>query len=103
MPDSSAENGSHRVLELGHGKKRSAIKSPYQLFFKKRTGCLIDKRKRTYPVKTNDIVVSLLGVMLDGETTRIPTRVGELFAKGNGGEANENWSLLPHFSVKTCL
>jgi hypothetical protein len=61
------------------------------------------QEERTYPVKTNDIVVSLLGVMLNGKTARISTRVGELFAKGDGGEANENWSLLPDFSVKTCL
>lgn len=88
---------------MGSRQKKIGYKVTISAFFQKRTGCLIDKMKWTYPVKTNDIVVSLLGVMLDGETTRIPTRVGELFAKGNGGEANENWSLLPHFSVKTCL
>ena len=46
------------------------------------------------PIQADDIVVSLLGIELDGEATRIPSQVWELSAKSNGTESYENGRLL---------
>ncbi|KAJ8612316.1 hypothetical protein MRB53_037526 [Persea americana] len=46
------------------------------------------------PVQTDDIVVAFLGVELDRETSRIASEIGKLLAKRDGGEAQEQRSLL---------
>jgi hypothetical protein len=45
-------------------------------------------------VQANDIVVALLGVELDGESTRVTGLVGELTAESDSGETHEDGSLL---------
>jgi len=47
----------------------------------------------SYPVKTNDIVVTLASVELDGETTRVTGSVWELTTDGDSGESKEERSL----------
>jgi len=47
----------------------------------------------TYPIQSNDIVVALTGVELDGKATRITSSVRELTADSDSGEAEEERSL----------
>lgn len=51
-------------------------------------------RKLSYPVQSNDIVITLGGVEFDGKTSRVAGRVGELSAKSDGTESDEDWCLL---------
>jgi len=47
----------------------------------------------TYPVETNDIIVTLASVELDGKTTRITSGVWKFTTDCNGGESEEERSL----------
>lgn len=47
-----------------------------------------------WSVVTDHIVVTLLGVMLDGETARITVTIIGTTLTSNGGEAQEDWGLL---------
>lgn len=47
----------------------------------------------SYPVQTNNIVVSFTGIELDGETTRVASRIGKFPTEGDGRETHKDWSL----------
>jgi len=51
------------------------------------------KMLRTYPVQSDNIVVALTSVELDGKATRVASGVRELTADSDSGEAEEERSL----------
>ena len=55
----------------------------------------IEEKVKRYPVQAHNVVVALSCVELDGEATGITSRVRELPAKSDSGEANEDGSLGP--------
>ena len=57
----------------------------------------------SYPVQTNDIIITLGGVELDGETSRVARRVGEFSTEGDGTESNEDGCLLAGLLKKVGL
>jgi len=47
----------------------------------------------TYPIESNNIVIALTSVELDGKATRVASGVRELTADSDSGEAKEERSL----------
>lgn len=56
--------------------------------------CLPSLGGNTYPIQAHDVIVSLGSVEFDSEAPGIACRIGELATKSDGGEADENGSLL---------
>lgn len=54
-------------------------------------------------VVSDDVIVALLGVELNGETTRITLQVRSTTLTGNGGESQEDRSLLANLAEETSL
>lgn len=61
------------------------------------------KRNLSYPVQSNDIVITLGGIELDSKTSRVTSRVGEFSTKGDGTESDEDWCLLARLLKEICL
>jgi len=57
----------------------------------------------TYPVQTNNVIVSFFGVEFNGESTRVASLVWKLSAWSDGGETDEDWSLLADLGEEVCF
>jgi hypothetical protein len=60
-------------------------------------------QRLTWPVQSDDVVVSLSSVKLDGKATRVASGVRELTADGDSGESNEERSLAADCAEQVCL
>lgn len=59
--------------------------------------------KPTHEVQANNVVVALLGVELDGETSWVTSLIGELTTEGDGRETNEDRGLLADRGQEVCF
>ena len=55
---------------------------------------MIDHTSATYEVEANNVIVALLGVEFDGESTGASSFVGELMPEGDGGGTDKDGRLL---------
>jgi len=55
---------------------------------------------RTYKVEADNVVVALLGVELDSETTRVAALIRKLTTESDGGESDEDGRLLTDVGEK---
>jgi len=56
-----------------------------------------------WPVETNDVIFTLLGVHLDCEATRVASKIWEFSAKGDSRESEEEGRLLANVGQEVCL